>query len=152
LHPELEDARTTHELQRRIITHLVEDAIAESFARIEEDQLLTVEAIRHHGEATVAFSAETFAHVASLRGFLFPRLYRHPRIMEDMRQAEDVVERLFALFMETPSRLPEEWLGGAVAVSLPQRAQRISDFIAGMTDRYALDMARRLFDGTGDLR
>jgi len=152
LHPGLEDARTTHELQRRIITHLVEDAIAESFARIEEDQLLTVEAIRHHGEATVAFSAETFAHVASLRGFLFPRLYRHPRIMEDMRQAEDVVERLFALFMETPSRLPEEWLGGAVAVSLPQRAQRISDFIAGMTDRYALDMARRLFDGTGDLR
>lgn len=152
LHPGLEDARVTHEVQRRIITRLVEDVIAESFARIEEADLLTPEAIRNHGEATVAFSDQTFAHVASLRGFLFPRLYRNPRIMADLRQAEEIVERLFACFLATPEQLPDEWLDVAAAAALPDRAQRISDFIAGMTDRYALDMARRLFDGAGDLR
>jgi dGTPase len=151
-YPELDKVRTTHELQRRIITSLVEDVIAESLRTLAGGQIASPEAIRQHSAAVIRFSRPTLNHVKSLRAFLFPRLYRHPRIMADMRQAEATVEKLFRLFMDHPDRLPEEWREGLAGHDEPGRAVSIGDFIAGMTDRYAMDMARRLFDGADDLR
>ncbi len=149
--PGLERVRATHELQRRIITFLVEDVISESAREIERAKFTSAEAVRAHDSAIIRFSNSTFQHVCSLRAFLFPRLYRHPRIMGTMTQAEGMVERLFAAFMADPARLPDEWRDLFTTMPETDRAIHIGDFIAGMTDRYAIEMHSRLFDGAADL-
>jgi dGTPase len=150
LHPGLERVRRTHELQRRIITRLVEDVIGESRRRIAVSEPASADAVRRLGAPVVAFSTDVEEDVTALRRFLFPRLYRHPRIMNDMERAERGVERMFAAFLAEPDRLPEEW---RLPPGLPEaeRAMRIADFIAGMTDRYAVETHRRLFDGAEDM-
>ncbi len=145
-HPGLDRYRTTHELQRRIITHLVEDVIVEGERRLAEAQPDSVEAVRALSGPVVAFSPAVEAEVRGLRGCLFPRLYRHPRIMADMQEAEASVERIFAAFMDDPALLPENWSGTIAGLEEAERAVRIGDFIAGMTDRFAKDTHRRLFD------
>jgi dGTPase len=149
--PGLERVRATHELQRRIITFLVEDVINEGAREMVRVQFTSAEAVRAHDSAIIRFSDTTFQHVHSLRAFLFPRLYRHPRIMGAMTQAGEMVERLFATFMADPVRLPEEWREGFATMTETQRAVHVGDFIAGMTDRYAIEMHRHLFDGAPDL-
>jgi dGTPase len=146
-YPGLEQTRATHELQRRIITCLVEDVIAESTAMLRAGHFQRCEEVRAHVAPVIRFSEGVAAHVRSLRGFLFPRLYRHPRIMSAMSQAEELVEALHHAFMAASTRLPEEWQSGLAGLSEADRAIHIGDFIAGMTDRYAIDMHRRLFDG-----
>jgi dGTPase len=149
--PDLDQSRITHELQRRIITVLVEDVIDESFARIGAAKVTAAGDIRALGQAVVGFSDLTFGHVKSLRAFLFPRLYRNARIMADMQRAEQQVEAMFACFMEEPGKMPDEWAHGLTGADPEVRAARIGDFIAGMTDRYAIETHRRLFDDTGDM-
>jgi dGTPase len=154
-YPGLERVRATHELQRRIITHLVEDVIRESTLAIDQARCASAQEVRAQQRAIIRFSGATFQHVHSLRAFLFPRLYRHPRIMDAMTEAETMVERLFAAFLADPARMPEEWHGGFTTMTETDRAIHIGDFIAGMTDRYAIEMHRRLFgrlfDGAPDL-
>ncbi len=144
-YPGLEQARVTHELQRRIITRLVEDVIRESARRLQAGDLRTSDAVRAQATPVIGFSDPVLVHVKSLREFLFPRLYRHPRIMGAMTQAEEMVEALHGAFMADPGRLPEEWQSGLIGRSEVERAIHIGDFIAGMTDRYAIDTHRRLF-------
>ena len=107
--------------------------------------------VRHAPNAVVAFSAEMQRELDRLRAFLFARVYRHPRIARIMGEAECVVGDLFARYSETPRRCRRN---GAEAH--PTRhaayARYIADFIAGMTDRFALAEHRRLFDATPDLR
>jgi dGTPase len=100
----------------------------------------------------VAFSEQRRAELAGLRAFLFKSVYRHERVMRVMRSAEAIVEDLFARYMRDEGALPAAW--GASLKGLPeaQRARTIGDYIAGMTDRYALAEHRRLFDATPDLR
>ncbi len=145
-HPGLDRYRTTHELQRRIITYLVEDVIGEGERRIAAARPDSVEAVRGLPGPVVAFSAPVEAEVRGLRGCLFPRLYRHPRIMADMQAAEASVERMFAAFMADPALLPESWSESLAGLDEAERAVRIGDFIAGMTDRFANDTHKRLFD------
>jgi dGTPase len=146
VHPGLDRYRTTHELQRRIITHLVEDVIGEGERRLAAARPDSVEAVRALPGPVVAFSAPVEAEVLGLRGCLFPRLYRHPRIMADMQAAEASVERIFATFMADPALLPENWSDSLAGLDEAERAVRIGDFIAGMTDRFANETHRRLFD------
>jgi dGTPase len=84
--------------------------------------------------------------------FLRERMYRHPRVMTVMRRAEQVVRDLFARYRASPTDLPSEWLAATEAESEADLARRIGNFIAGMTDRYALIEHARLFDSTPDLR
>jgi dGTPase len=88
----------------------------------------------------------------AIKGFLYPRMYRHPRIMSIMRDAEAVVCALFARYAEKPHDLPAEWAHTAETEDDGARLRRIADFIAGMTDRYALGEHARLFDSTPELR
>ena len=81
-----------------------------------------------------------------------PRMYRHERVMRVMGEAEKIVEELFAYFLKNPSDLPAEWGEGIAAAGRSGRARRIGDYIAGMTDRYALIEHARLFGRTYDLR
>ena len=110
------------------------------------------DAVRAAEGPVVAFSPAMRDDLDALRGFLSARVYRHPRIARIMGDAEAVVRDLFRRYSEEPDALPPEWRGSAPLRGSPAYARHICDFIAGMTDRYALAEHRRLFDATPDLR
>ena len=150
-YPGIDGSRLLYESIRRLISAMVEDAVAETERRLAKLAPRSADAVRHAPGSVGVFS-ETMRHdLDRLRAFLFARVYRHPRIAGIMGDAENVVRDLFKRYSEAPDALPPEW-----RVSAPREARayarHISDFIAGMTDRYALAEHRRLFDATPDLR
>jgi dGTPase len=151
-HPGIDGARLLYESIRRLITWLIEDAVAESERRLAGLGPRSAADVRQAHAPMVAFSTTAQADLDSLRGFLFARVYRHPRIVRIMGEAEGVVRDLFARYSDDPQSLPPEWQGGAPPRGTQAYARYICDFIAGMTDRYALAEHRRLFDATPDLR
>jgi dGTPase len=151
-HPRIEPPRRAHELVRRLITRMIEDVIAESRKRIEALRPESVEAVRQAGRPVVGFSAAMAQADRAIKGFLYPRLYRHARIMKIMGEAEELVQQLFRRYLDRPSDLPPEWTGGLDLADAAGRALRIADFIAGMTDRYAMVEHARLFGATPELR
>jgi len=151
-HPRLEPGRHAHELMRRLITRMIEDVIAQSRRHIVELAPDSPDAVRNAGRPVVGFSAAMAEADRAIKDFLYPRLYRHARIMRIMGEAEEVVRRLFAHYVKAPGDLPADWLSGIDGADAKDGALRIADFIAGMTDRYALAEHRRLFDATPELR
>ena len=148
--PDLDPSRTFHEVGRRLITWLIEDVLRESLpilARIE-----TVEAIRHAGHSSIRFSPDGAQADRDLKLFLKSHMYRHPTVWQVREQAESVVRDLFHCFLENPDHLPDEWSIRAKKHDKMSQAREICDYIAGMTDRYALLEHRRLFDLTPELR
>ena len=103
--------------------------------------------------ALIAFPPEAAQAEAMIKIFLKERMYRHPRVMRVMGEAESILFDLFARYQQSPHDLPPEWLppDGEDSETKP-RARRIGNFIAGMTDRFALTEHQRLFDSTPDLR
>jgi dGTPase len=152
LHPGLEVHRATNELVRRVITRFVEDVIGESQRRLATLDPGDADAIRRAPAPIVAFSEAIAGADRAIKAFLYPNMYRHARIGEIRKRAADVVRDLFARFWETPSAMPGDWAAGCDGLDENRRARRISDYIAGMTDWYALDEHRRLFDATPSLR
>ncbi len=152
LHPGLETARATNELVRRVITRFVEGVIAESQARLAALAPIDADAIRRAGHPVVAFPADIAAADRDIKAFLYPNMYRHARIAPIRRDAAQVVRDLFGRFSADPALMPAEWAAGCGSLDGPRRARRIADYIAGMTDWYALDEHRRLFDATPTLR
>jgi dGTPase len=153
LHPGLERVRVIHEITRRVITRLIEDVIRASLARIAARAPRSADDVRGAGEVTVSFSAEFAAVDRALKDFLFPHMYRHPRVMKVRREAASVVEVLFAQFAQDIGRMPAEW--AAAAQAAPTEAKRlriVCDYIAGMTDRYAVAEHVRLTGGAPSLR
>jgi dGTPase len=112
----------------------------------------TAEGVRHAEAPTIAFSADMAAADGAIKSFLFARMYRHPRIARIMSDAEGVVEDLFAWYTAEPSAMPAEWAEGLAGAGEADRARRAANFIAGMTDRYALIEHARRFDSTPELR
>ncbi|MBL8587246.1 MAG: deoxyguanosinetriphosphate triphosphohydrolase [Methylobacteriaceae bacterium] len=147
--PGLERVRVIHELGRRVITRFVEDALAESRRRLAAAAPRSVAAIRALDAPVVAFSPAMRAADAAIKAFLYPNMYRHPRVMRVRARADDVLRDLFRRFMQRPQDLPEEWR--PTDDGEPGRARAVADYVAGMTDRYALAEHRRLFDTTPDL-
>jgi dGTPase len=152
LHPNLDMSRRIHELTRRVITRLVEDAVAESERRLAGAVPGSVEAIRLLSAPVVAFSMAMAATDRALKAHLFPMLYHHPRLMVVRRDAEAIVHDLFARLTAEPALLPEDWRADLAGAAEPRLARRVGDYIAGMTDRYAVLEHRRLFPSTPDLR
>lgn len=148
----MDRGRMIYEVNRRMITAMIDDVVTESRARLERVGVRSLDDVRHAGEAVVAFSDERRSELTGLRAFLFRTVYRHPRVMHEMGNAERIVRELFARYMADASALPG-WRSGAFAqLEETARAERIADFIAGMTDRYAVAEHERLFDATPDLR
>ncbi len=143
--------RGYYEINRRMITAMIEDVLAASRERIAAGGIGTVDALRRAPRPVIGFSDGMAVEVAGLRRFLFAHVYRHERVMTAMRAAEAIVGDLFERYFAEPSALPGE--RGALWVGLDEarRAGAISDFIAGMTDRFAEAEHRRLFDATPDL-
>ncbi|MEM6913362.1 MAG: deoxyguanosinetriphosphate triphosphohydrolase, partial [Pseudomonadota bacterium] len=104
------------------------------------------DAIRHHHAPVAAFSEDLEKDLKVLRAFLFERMYRHHRITEVRSAAKRIVRDLFALFHDEPGVLPPAWYARQEGESLDKRKRVICDYIAGMTDRFAIHEHRRLFD------
>jgi dGTPase len=146
-YPGIGPARWTHESIRRLITLMVEDLLAETRSRLATLKPRTAADIRQAGRATVAFSEAMRQNDRVLRDFLFSRMYRHYLVNRQTFKARRVVGELFALYMERPNTLPDDWRRGAEAAAEPAlRARVVTDYIAGMTDRYALEAHRKVFD------
>ncbi|MCJ2085556.1 deoxyguanosinetriphosphate triphosphohydrolase [Methylobacterium sp. E-005] len=151
LHPGLEPSRKIHELARRVITRFVEDVIRESDHRIAALKPRSVEDIRGAREPVIAFSAAIAAADADVMRFLWGRMYRHPGVVAVRKKADAIVRDLFAAFTADPSRMPEEWHIGLDGAPTARIARRVADYIAGMTDTYAVLAHRKLYDATPDL-
>lgn len=150
-YPALDPARRGAELVRRLISYLIEAVAAETRRRVGARAPRSVDEVRAGDAPLVAFSAEAAAAEAQIKAFLYKHMYRHVRVMRIMGDAEDIVCELFARYQDRPQDLPAEWsLRGGDGEA--ERARHIADFIAGMTDRYALAEHARLFDSTPDLR
>lgn len=148
---DLDLRRKIWEVNRRMITDMIADVIAASTARIAEQAPTSPDAIRRMTTPVVAFSPAMDEAVKELKRFLFRAVYRHDRVMHIMRGAEAVVGDLFARYRSDPSSLPGERGNALAAVDEAARTRGIGDFIAGMTDRFAIAEHRRLFDATPDL-
>ena len=151
-YPALDDARIVHEFVRRLIGFLIEDVVAETRRRLTALAPGSADDVRGASAAVVAFSPAIAEAERLIKSFLETRMYRHARIKRVMNEAANVVRELFLRYTAHPDDLPAEWSAGLRALDDAGRARRIADFIAGMTDRYALAEHARLFDSTPELR
>jgi dGTPase len=146
------DGRRVYELTRGMITVMIADLVCESRRRLAALRPASPDDIRAASQSTVAFSDKMAADIAALKAFLFERVYRHEHVMHIMRDAERIVRDLFSRYMRDPAAMAPAWCAASRGLDERGRARLIGDFVAGMTDRYALAEHRRLFDDTPDLR
>jgi dGTPase len=145
--------RSLYEVTRRIITAMIGDVVEESRARLAQLGEQSLKGVREAGRPVIAASAECRADISALQAYLMANVYRHPRVMRVVAGAESIVGNLFARYMAEPGEMPAHWravvedAGDDVA-----RATAVADFVAGMTDRFAIGEHRRLFDATPELR
>lgn len=145
LYPSLDPMRRRHEALRRVFGRMVEDVIAVAQGRLEAAQPQSVEDIRHMGLTIIRFSKPLYQELKAIRGFLFTRMYRAPSVVVMRAEVTEVVNGLFPLFMADPSLLPAEWRHDIDAVaSEVELARIVADYVAGMTDRFALQEGARL--------
>jgi dGTPase len=146
------DGRIIYEVTRRMITVMIRDLVEETRRRLRALAPDDADAIRKAGAQSAAFSEPMQKDMQALKAFLFERVYRSPRVSRVMRGAESVVRELFETYWRDNRAMPAAWAAAAQGLDERRRARLISDFVAGMTDRYALDEHRRLFDATPELR
>ncbi len=145
LYPGLDPMRRRHEALRRVFGEMVEDVIAVAQQRLEAAQPQSPEEIRAMGTTIIRFSKRLYQELKSIRSFLFHRMYRAPSVMAERAKVTRVVNDLFPLFLSTPSLLPEEWHADvARAGDQTALARVVADYVAGMTDRFALQEHARL--------
>ena len=145
LYPGLEKMRRRHEALRRVFGRMVEDVIAVAQNRLSAAQPKSVEEIRHMGTTVIRFSKPLYQELKAIRAFLFTRMYRAPSVMEERARVTRVVDGLFPLFLANPGLLPEAWAADiAAAKGETELARVICDYVAGMTDRFALAEGERL--------
>jgi dGTPase len=143
-YPGIDPARATHELVRRLIGRLIEDVVTESARRLGTVAPTSSDEVRAAGSAMVGFSAMMASTDRAIKEFLWTNMYRHPRVSDVMANAEEVVRSLFARFFVQPRDMPAEWAEGLEAADATVRARRVADFIAGMTDGFAMSELTRL--------
>jgi dGTPase len=151
-HPRLEPARRVHELVRRLITCMIVDVIDASQQRFARYKPGSVAGVRAQALPMIGFSQGGVANDAAIKTFLGGHMYRHDRVMRVMHEAETVVRDLFTHYAGTPTDLPAEWREGLDRADEASRSRRIADYIAGMTDRYALIEHAKYFAQTPELR
>lgn len=145
LYPGLDPMRRRHEALRRVFGVMVEDVIATAQHRLAQAQPQSAQAVRELGAPVIAFSDGFFHDLSAVKSFLFNRMYRAPSVMAERKRADLMVAALFTRMMESPEALPPEWRGDvAGANSDEQLARIVLDYVAGMTDRFALQEYERL--------
>ena len=146
-YPGLNYYRRRHEALRRFFGVMVEDVIAQARGRLAALAPAGVADVRAAGRPMVRFSDGLWSDLKVIRGFLFERMYRAPRVVEKRAEVTDVVVELFPLLMARPDLMPKQWRKDVAEASGDTALARIvSDYIAGMTDRFALQIHHRLID------
>jgi len=144
--PEAETARRINEAVRRLMTFMIRDLLAATRGQLSDLDPKDADAIRKAGRPIVRFSDPLMEDLAVMRKFLFERMYRHYRVNRMTSKSRRVVTNLFDLFIAEPQTLPTFWRLQAQKLEGDKRARVIADYIAGMTDCFAVDEHRRLFD------
>ena len=142
-YPDVEATRLRSELVRQQIGEMVNDVIETTRRQIAESGVRSVEDVRAAGRMLAGFSDEMTAREADLKAFMYDRLYYHPLQIEVAGLARQIVAGLFDVYTNDPATLPPDWLA-SLPEPQPERARHIADFIAGMTDRYAITCYRTL--------
>jgi dGTPase len=145
-YPGIEEPRLIHETIRRVIDRMVGDLIVETRRRLADSGARSAAEVRALSRPVAAFSAAMREHDRGLKHFLFERMYRHYRVNRMSSKARRVIHDLFGLYLAEPECLPGEWRVLAAGPDDAQTARVAADYLAGMTDRYALDEHHRLFD------
>lgn len=145
-YPELDFIRRRHEALRRVFGVMVEDVITESRRLIANANPASVDDVRGAGRQLVRFSDPMFEDLKVIRTFFFKHMYRHWKVRRMRRKAALIVTEMFNIFFDDPGMLPDDWQKWATSGDEVKRALVIADYIAGMTDRFALDEHRKLVD------
>lgn len=145
LYPGLDKMRRRHEALRRVFGRMVEDVLAVAQNRLAAAQPKSAQEIRALGGTVIRFSKPMFQELKVVRSFLFTRMYRAPSVMIEREKVTTVINDLFPLFMQKPTLLPENWRSEiALATDETALARLVADYVAGMTDRFALQEHKRL--------
>jgi dGTPase len=139
-YPELNERRVVHETVRRMINTLVTDLIRQSEHNIEKKGLNSLEDVRN-APVMIAYSTEINEQQRELKNFLRTRLYRHFRVLRMSAKSQRILSDLFGVFVSDHRLLPPQYQRQAEA----DQARAVADYIAGMTDRYAIREHRRIF-------
>ncbi|MBH63211.1 MAG: deoxyguanosinetriphosphate triphosphohydrolase [Alphaproteobacteria bacterium] len=145
LYPDIERPRAIHETIRRLISVMITDVVTASVRRLNEVEPTSVDDVRHADRLVIGMSEEMGEGDRALREFLFANMYRHDKVNQMSDRGRQVIAEIFQLYLHEPQRMPEEWretVLGSDPATIPRLA---CDFIAGMTDRYALSEHERLF-------
>jgi dGTPase len=150
LYPELGERRLVHEVIRRMINHVVVDLVETTQAAIKEANPTSIDEVRLQSRALVGMSPQVRQEHTELMQFLRAHVYRHYKVLRMQSKAQRVVRELFGAFFENADLMPTEYRQLAVqaekAHAADGRARVVADYIAGMTDRYAILEHRRLFE------
>jgi len=145
LYRDLDPMRRRHEALRRVFGVMVEDVIAIARTRLQAADPRSADEIRALGKPMIRFSKKLFMELKAIRAFLFERMYRAPSVMVERARVTKMIEDLFPLFMADPDLLPDEWHGDLRAIDDETALARlVLDYVAGMTDRFAIQQHRRL--------
>ena len=152
-YPGLEPARFTHEIMRRQITAMVEDVIGYAQAALGAVRPTSADDVRAAGRVMATFTDEMAVTDRQIKKMLFSRIYRHPEVMRVRANAAMIVSDLYQAYMVEPQLMQGHYWVDRIA-EMPQavKARHVGDYLAGMTDNYAINTHRRLFDRTPDLR
>ena len=145
-YPHIDEGRLTHEAIRRLINRMVTDLITQTRKNLRDAKVKSVEDIRGFGEPLVAFSPKMQKTNLELKRFLMQNMYRHYKVNRMASKAGRVIKELFEFFLAEPECLPDSWRKQAGDPGTKRTATVVADFIAGMTDRFALEEYRRVFD------
>ena len=145
LYKNLDDHRRRHEALRRVFGAMVEDVITASLNLLSQTKVRSAQDIRNLDNAVVQFSSKLWLDIKEIKLFLFENMYRAPKVMDQREHASKVVRDLFYKFMNNPALMPKDWVMAVAADATdPQKARVVSDYIAGMTDRFAQQEHNRL--------
>lgn len=152
-YPALEPARFTHEIMRRQITAMVEDVITVAQANLERLRPESAADVRRAGSVIATFSDGMAATDRQIKAMLMKRIYRHPEVMRVREAAASIVVDLFRAYMADPLLMQKHyWIDKIPGMAEQARARHVADYLAGMTDTYAISVHGRLFDHTPQLR
>jgi dGTPase len=144
-YPNLDPSIVRMEAVRRMIGAMVDDVLAETQRRAAQSGVASPQDVRRLEHALVAFSRDMVEDLSRLREFLMSRMYRHWRVNRTRSQARRILAEMFQLFMREPDVMPTEWFLRSQKRDEAGRARVVCDYIAGMTDRFAIEEHRRLF-------
>jgi dGTPase len=144
--PDVDNSRLVHEANRRLIGRMIIDLTRQTLKNIESHSVQSVDDIRNMNEPLVNFSKGMRQNMAMLQEFLKANMYHHYKVCRMTKKAQRIVSELYDTFFNSPECLPDDWRRKAIDTDKKTRARVAMDYIAGMTDRYAIEEHKRLFE------